>query len=79
LHNDQHKEKVRKLCDHLGADYNDIDCEEVLNHVSKCPKCKVYVDTIKKTIILCKENDCLEEIPADVNKRLLKKLDLDNI
>ena len=79
MQTNKHKQKVKQICDHLGADLKDIECQEVIQHVSKCPNCKIYFDTLKKTIILCKENDCLEEIPDDVNKRLLKRLDLDQI
>lgn len=70
------KERIKKLCDLMGEDFNDPACKEMQEHIDKCPTCKVYYDTIKKTVLLCQENDCLEELPDDVNKRLMKVLDL---
>jgi len=76
---DHNKDKINNICNQLGEDLNTVPCKEVADHLASCPTCKVYFDTIKKTVILCKENDCLEKLPDDVNKRLLKRLDLDNI
>lgn len=73
------KEKIKKICDQLGEDLDSVPCQEVIEHLTACPSCKVYFDTVKKTVILCKENDCLEKLPEDVNKRLLKVLNLDDL
>ena len=60
----------------MGEDFNDPACREVLEHINQCPTCKVYYDTLKKTVLLCQENDCPEELPDEVNQRLMKLLDL---
>lgn len=73
------EKKIKLICDQLGEDINTIPCKEVAEHLAKCPSCKVYLDTVKKTVVLCKENDCIEKLPDDVNKRLLKALDLDTL
>jgi len=62
----------------MGEDLNDPACLEMQEHINKCPTCKVYYDTIKKTVLLCRENDCQEELPNDVNRRLMKVLDLND-
>jgi len=63
----------------MGEDFDDPTCREVLEHLNKCPSCKVYYDTVKKTVLLCQENDCPETLPEEVNSRLMKVLDLDEI
>lgn len=70
------KERIKQICDIMGEDLNDPACREVLEHINQCPTCKVYYDTLKKTVFLCRENDCPEELPDDVNKRLMDVLDL---
>jgi hypothetical protein len=72
-----HKEKLEKLCNIMGEDFDSPACQEMMEHINSCPTCKVYYDTVKKSVLLCKENDCAEEVPADVNNRLLKILDLE--
>jgi len=61
----------------MGEDFDNPACQEVLEHLKQCPTCKVYYDTTKKTVLLCRENDCPEKLPDDVNNRLLKVLNLD--
>ncbi len=69
-------EHIKKICDIMGEDFDAPACKEVLDHLNQCPTCKVYYDTIKKTVLLCQENDCAEKLPEDVNQRLLEVLDL---
>lgn len=71
------QERIEKLCALMGEDINAPACREMQEHISKCPTCKVYYDTIKKTVLLCQENDCSEKLPDVVNNRLMKVLDLD--
>jgi hypothetical protein len=67
------------MCDILGEDFDSPVCQAMINQIDECPSCKIYYDTVKKTVLLCKENDCPESLPDDVNNRLLKILDLDKI
>lgn len=71
------KERIRKMCDLLGEDFDSPVCREMLEQIRACPTCKVYYDTVKKTVLLCKENNCPEKLPREVNTRLMKVLDLD--
>jgi hypothetical protein len=73
---DHSKERIKKMCDMLGEDFDSPVCRDIREQVEACPSCKVYYDTIKKTVFLCKELDCAEELPVDVNNRLMKLLDL---
>lgn len=76
---ENHKEDIKKICDIMGEDFDSPACQKMLKHLEKCPTCKVYYDTTKKTVLLCRENDCPEELPDDVNERLMKALNLDEI
>ncbi len=76
---EQHKKHIKEICDLLGENFDDPSCQEVLDHLNNCPTCKVYYDTVKKTVFLCKEADCPEELPAEAEERLMKILDLEMI
>ncbi len=71
-----HKKRIKEICDLMGEDFNAPSCREVLEHINQCPTCKVYYDTLKKTVLLCQENDCPEELPDEVNRRLMNLLNL---
>jgi hypothetical protein len=63
----------------MGEDLDAPACREVAEHLETCPTCQVQLDTIKRTVTLCREMEDNKKVPAEVNDRLLKVLDLDNI
>ncbi len=73
------KDHIQKICDIMGEDFDAPACREVLEHLNQCPTCKVYYDTVKKTVLLCQDNDCAETLPDDVNQRLLEVLNLSDL
>lgn len=75
---EHHKDRIKQICDLMGEDLDSPACREMMEHINACPTCKVYYDTMKKTVLLCRENDCAEEVPAEVSQRLLKVLDLED-
>ncbi len=74
-----HKERIKEICELMGEDLDAPMCQEVLDHLKTCPTCKVYFDTVKRTIFLCREAECPEELPEDVNNRLLEALNLKDL
>ena len=50
-----HQEVYKKICDFMGEDLNAPACKEVADHLDSCPNCKVYLDTVKKTVTICQE------------------------
>ena len=74
-----HKKMVEQSCDFMGEDIDNPKCQEVADHLNMCPTCKVYFDTVKKTVTLCRDMDCDKKVPEDVNERLFKVLNLDDL
>ena len=75
-----HKEAFKLLCDDLSEDIHAELCDEVKSHLKECPECRVYVDTLKQTVVLYRATEEEEEeegIPQDVSDRLFKVLKLD--
>ena len=63
----------------LGEDLESPACREVQEHLKTCPTCKVYFDTVRKTVTLCRQCEEEEKIPEDVKSRLFKVLHLEEI
>jgi predicted anti-sigma-YlaC factor YlaD len=73
------EDMVKQICDYMGEDLDSPACREVQEHLEACPTCKVYFDTVRKTVTLCRQCEQEESIPADVKSRLFKVLHLDQI
>ncbi|NQV29517.1 MAG: hypothetical protein HQ508_01400 [Candidatus Marinimicrobia bacterium] len=72
-------ELQKKICLDFGADLGSELCKEVGLLMEECPECKVYYDTMQRSIKLYKvsENEC--ELPEPVSERLFKVLNLDKL
>jgi anti-sigma factor RsiW len=78
----QHDEaRCRELLGQLNA-YVDGElavelCRDLEQHMSECPDCQIVFDTLTKTIVLYHTLDETPvELPADVEARLLRRLNL---
>jgi predicted anti-sigma-YlaC factor YlaD len=74
-----HKDVYKQICDFMGEDLDTPACKEVAEHLERCPNCKVYLDTVKKTVTICQETEKEEEMSQDIKNRLFKILDLSEL
>jgi len=66
-------ETLVQLADYLDEEAREELCKAIEQHLRRCHDCKVYVDTVRKTIVLY-QNDRQVEIPASANSRLAAAL-----
>ena len=78
MNSPRHKDVYKQICDFMGEDLDAPVCKEVAEHLESCPNCKVYLDTVKKTVTICQETEKKEAIPIEIKSRLFKVLNLDN-
>jgi predicted anti-sigma-YlaC factor YlaD len=69
-------ELLKSIGDYLDGDIAPEICAELEEHIKSCEKCKVVVDTMKKTIYLYHEHSEINCIPGDVKEKLFQKLEL---
>jgi predicted anti-sigma-YlaC factor YlaD len=77
-----HKEKrdlQQKICADFGADLDSEVCKEVGDFMEQCPECRVYYDTITRSVKLYRIVEEDEQVPEEVSERLYKCLDLDKL
>jgi len=76
---EHHREVIEKICDFMGEDLDAPACKEVIEHIENCPDCKIYLDTMQKTVTICRDLEKNKKLPIDMNKRLFKVLKLENL
>jgi anti-sigma factor RsiW len=65
-----HRKIFKNVCDFIDGELDEATCEEIKKHVAACPKCRIYVDTVRQTIVFYQVNDAPKPLPAAAKKRL---------
>ena len=69
------REYLNDLNDFLDGELPEELCEEIENHVGQCNNCRIMIDTLKKTVTLCREgsSEKLPDVLAGKLNNLLAK------
>jgi predicted anti-sigma-YlaC factor YlaD len=67
------KRVYRYICENLDADINSPKCRAIKKHLDACPDCSAYLDSLKKTILLYK-NEPGPRVSALQHRRLVKAI-----
>lgn len=63
------------LSDHLDRNGKRRLCKRIEEHLKECPECRMYVDTMRKTVVLYRSLGD-EKVPAPVERRLFRTIRL---
>lgn len=69
------KKTYRYICENLDANLNSPICVEIKKHLDHCPDCTAYLDTLKKTVLLYK-NQKSPTLGKSARKNLVLSLNL---
>ena len=72
--NKHSKKIIDELCNYLGYELDDCMCKELHGAVSEDRELQAYIDSVKKTIKICKEVYKEENLPESVKQDLLSKI-----
>lgn len=53
-------------------------CADLERHMENCERCRVVVDTLRKTVELYQETAADTQMPSDVRERLYARLNLED-
>ncbi len=67
------KKYFERISEYLDGELDDEICREIEAHLKECPECRECLDSLKRTIELCKEAG-KETIPSDIHERLRSNL-----
>lgn len=70
----KHRRVIKKVSAFIDGELDKATQEELQKHVAACPRCRVYVDTVRKTIVLYQTKDAPKKVPAAAEKRLYAKI-----
>ncbi len=59
---------LRTLSEYLDNDLPKSVCREIRRHLDLCPKCEVFVQTLKRTSNLCQKSDVARLTESDKTK-----------
>jgi len=69
---------IENLNAYIDGELDDTLHAEIESHVQSCQDCRIVVNTLKKTIELCKKADSITSLPAETRHRLFAKLNLED-
>jgi RNA polymerase sigma-70 factor (ECF subfamily) len=67
------KKYFRRISEYLDGELDAEICKKIEGHLDRCPECRECLDSLRRTIELCKKA-ATEEIPADAGQRLRMKI-----
>jgi hypothetical protein len=72
---DEHDHKhclalFEKLSEYLDHELDDMTCKDIENHVKECVPCFVCLQTLRRTVDLCKQAEN-RPVPKDFSRKLL--------
>ncbi|MCJ7568539.1 MAG: zf-HC2 domain-containing protein [Anaerolineales bacterium] len=73
------QEFLNQVSDYLDDFIDPKTCDELERHLADCPNCRVFVDTLKKTVYLYQQQEADIELPNGVRERLFKVLSLEDL
>ena len=67
---------LKSIGDYLDGDLQPELCIQLEEHIRGCEKCRIVVDTVRKTISLYHEDAVHESMPEELKAHLFRELDL---
>jgi len=62
-------ELFQKLSEYLDNELDEVSCKDIEKHIKECVPCFVCLQTLKRTVDLCKQTED-RPVPKDFSKKL---------
>ena len=72
-----HQHALQLICKTLEEDLDTPVCAELVSHFSACPTCRIYFNSIRKTVTMYRAEQSEQAVPREVSLRLFKVLNLE--
>ncbi|MBD3232543.1 MAG: hypothetical protein GF315_02340 [candidate division Zixibacteria bacterium] len=63
------RDYISELNDFIDGELDPQLCLEIEKHIGECENCRIMVDSLQKTVKLCREGKS-EKLPAELEKKL---------
>jgi len=65
---------AKELSEYLDGELDSETCAEIEAHMAGCKNCRLMIDTMRRTVTLCREG-VEEELPDSLKNKLDKKME----
>jgi hypothetical protein len=63
------KKYLENMLGYIDGEIDESLCTDLMEHLKSCPNCRVMVDALKQTVVLCRDGK-MEKLPPDIESRL---------
>jgi anti-sigma factor (TIGR02949 family) len=77
-HKHQCNHYLPELSEYLDGELSPELCSELERHMAECDRCRIVIDTTRKTIELYQTTTNSQKAPSEVKERLYKRLNLED-
>lgn len=60
---------IQDIADYIDGEVDQALCTDLEKHLAGCENCRIMVDTLKQTVVLCREGK-KESLPPEIESRL---------
>ncbi|PKK83564.1 MAG: hypothetical protein CVT49_07990 [candidate division Zixibacteria bacterium HGW-Zixibacteria-1] len=60
---------IQQIAEYIDGELDVTLCARLEEHLSECKNCRIMVDTLKQTVVLCREGK-KERLPKDIESKL---------
>jgi anti-sigma factor RsiW len=60
---------IQDIADYIDGEIDETLCAQLEEHLKTCNNCRIMVDTLKQTVVLCREG-VKEELPPEIGSKL---------
>ncbi len=61
--------QIQHICDYVDGELDGALCAELEAHLKECRNCRLMVDSLKQTVVLCREGKP-EPLPKELEAKL---------
>ena len=66
---DKCSEHIQDIADYIDGEVDETLCLELEQHLENCDNCRIMVDTLKQTFVLCRDGK-KESLPESLQNKL---------
>lgn len=63
------KQYIQDIADYIDGEADESLCEELEKHLKDCANCRIMVDTLRQTVVICRDGE-RKELPPKLASKL---------
>ena len=68
------RQLLSELSNYIDHEIDPAICDKIEKHIDRCSPCQVFIETLRDTLKIFKENCPQEDVPEKAKKKLREKL-----